>query len=754
MSKRSKERRAQAALQQRQPETAGKPWQIWVIRFCSYAAICVALLSPMGIDNYTLPKATFFQILAEIAAGAWLTLIINDRRYRPNFGNPLVIAVLAYLAALFIALPFSGDPSRAFWSTYIRMDGIINILHFATWFLMLSSTYRNWDEWKSLLRWFNLVGLIISLYGLIQFSGSHGQRVLSTIGNALYFGVFTLLITFIAVILLSQARNWVGRVGYGISVAIHVAALVLASGSRSSDLGLFIGFIFIAVYLMLAWLRGWKRIVFGILSLLVIGSLGGGTYYLRTKAPDWGNQHLPPVISRLVYSNFGTDRASLWAIAFEGVREKPIFGWGMENYGPVFNKYYQPTGRDASLTEPWYDRAHNMFIDTLVSTGIVGFAAYLLVWLTAFFVLWRASRRTEDKVERARYAMIAAGLLAFAVQMTFTFEITVSGLLFYLLLALTASSANKPADEPGAPFIAKEQQPIFIVIVAAATLWLVISLNVIPFSKVKTAVKAFTLVGADPAAAYVMFKDALSGSWNFATPDIRQRMSEGVRSVYIYGQPKLRQSSVELARFTLAEMDKQMDDRPFDYKTIMMVAYTYRGVAELDPAYLTHAEELVNRALAMSPQRPEAYEEMAEISMLRGQNDKALSWSQQALNHTRFAGIIGRIRFRSAIIYAKKGDAASATEEFDGSTGYDFSKDFRLGIPLGLAMPDGRPNPSAIRYVDTLARAYPTQADVIHAYILIHWKSGDRETAQKMLNGLQTNYPDFYQAIKAELGLK
>ena len=92
-----------------------------------------------------------------------------------------------------------------------------------------------------------------------------------------------------------------------------------------------------------------------------------------------------PVLSRIasISINEATSaRFPVWNMALKGFKEKPILGWGQENFNYVFNKNYEPKMYNQ---EQWFDRAHNIFLDWLVAGGFLGLLSYLSIFLWRCF---------------------------------------------------------------------------------------------------------------------------------------------------------------------------------------------------------------------------------------------------------------------------------------------------------------------------------------------------------------------------------
>ena len=102
-------------------------------------------------------------------------------------------------------------------------------------------------------------------------------------------------------------------------------------------------------------------------------------------------------------------RLGAWEAGLRAFAERPLLGWGPENFGAAY-------GRHASgFAARWvsHDRAHNALVETAVTTGIPGLAAWLALWAATFVVLARALPRLEpDDRARARRALERARTLA------------------------------------------------------------------------------------------------------------------------------------------------------------------------------------------------------------------------------------------------------------------------------------------------------------------------------------------------------
>ena len=155
-------------------------------------------------------------------------------------------------------------------------------------------------------------------------------------------------------------------------------------------------------------------------------------------------------------------RYAFLGMAIKGVQEKPLLGWGPENFGRVFDKYsdigYYKHGFIVA------DNAHNAPINELAERGILGFIVFILLWFTLF---WRLlSNRSEGSHETFRFIVFAA-LIGYFITTLFLFA-TPAGLLLWAILggwiASQDNKENNPLNLIGAQWFEKPKNLSGIVI--------------------------------------------------------------------------------------------------------------------------------------------------------------------------------------------------------------------------------------------------------------------------------------------------
>ncbi len=123
-------------------------------------------------------------------------------------------------------------------------------------------------------------------------------------------------------------------------------------------------------------LRLSKRWSIGLVLLLLAA---GGTAYFQ------------PAVQQRLHDSLGrTDRYQLWAADLALFRERPLFGTGFKKTSDTVTYYLQE--KNPGQTQFFVGHAHNIYLEMLTSTGVVGLAAFL-VWILFALLATRSGAR-------------------------------------------------------------------------------------------------------------------------------------------------------------------------------------------------------------------------------------------------------------------------------------------------------------------------------------------------------------------------
>jgi O-antigen ligase len=350
------------------------------------------------------------------------------------FKKPLFVAVSVFVLMVILACLFAYDMNAAFWSNYERGESGFQMIHYYIFFVLLVLLLRTEDDWKNMFRYSMVAAGLMILYGLggnylVQgfigsYSGSQAPagfwhklidgRFQGSLGNPAYVAPYLIFSMFYAGYLwvrrkVSPAKNALMNVGYAAIIAVFFLFFIL-SQTRGAFLGLGVGVLALILYLIFSArekIRKWSLVALGILIIL-----GGTGYAFRNSSFI---QNLPE--GRLLQLSFSDATAQsrfwTWGSAWNGFLERPILGWGPENFTAVFDKYFDPRHFiPGTPTETWFDRAHSVFFDYLAETGALGLLSYLAIFVVFFWEFFFKRRPSENEASHAGpKEVLARGLI-------------------------------------------------------------------------------------------------------------------------------------------------------------------------------------------------------------------------------------------------------------------------------------------------------------------------------------------------------
>ncbi|MEK7619983.1 MAG: O-antigen ligase family protein [Patescibacteria group bacterium] len=380
--------------------------------------------------EFTTTEAFFVMGVVEVMVLCFIWAAYKDPQVRPRLGL-VGKAFLVFVAILVLASAFGVDPTLSFWSSFDRLTGVVFWFHLSALFVVGSGILRTSEDWRRLFFCSTFVGFFVSVFHLLSFAGFDGVWLVNrsaTIGNSTFFAVYILFqLAFSLLILVRASGIWRA---YAIFVAIVFAMAIYTSEAQAVILSSVGGLVLIVALMGVRRGKAARVVGISIIAVLVLAFFVGllGLFQPSSAVRQW-----------LIEHSSGS-RFTLWEIAGKGIEDRPLLGWGSENFGSVFTQYYNPCfGSFACGAQNLFDRAHNKVLDVLVETGVVGLLGYLAIFVAAIWSLWRRNWEPRD----ALIPMVVTGALAaYVVQDLVALDVPLTLLFLVFLLLFTDQTGS------------------------------------------------------------------------------------------------------------------------------------------------------------------------------------------------------------------------------------------------------------------------------------------------------------------------
>lgn len=395
-------------------------------------------------------------ITTELLVAVFICFLFKKESSVSIMKSPISIVLVSYLVILFVCGIVGVDFSASFWSKATKMEGIFYFIHLFVFYLFLFQFFNGKERIKNFLRVFLISAGIFSIFSLL---GNDGFGLIFkdmpwsgfTFGNStfaamyLYFAFmmsiyyvissddikhhwwkFITPVVFIISPYFVNSNFWLGKEN------IIQNPLRFFGGSQSSAYTLFLSVIILFIIWFIAKIKS-DRIKKNILWLSVfIGIvLAGSASYSLLSTGGYLQK---------VYLNLsGTARPIVWNLSEKAIKDHPVLGWGLDNFEIAFQTYYDNSLLESKNGgEAWFDRAHNVFMDKMVETGLLGLIIYLLIYIVAIGCLIYVLFKAREKNNKQLSAVLVVYLLGHIIELQTAFDTSISYVPFIIVLAISA----------------------------------------------------------------------------------------------------------------------------------------------------------------------------------------------------------------------------------------------------------------------------------------------------------------------------
>lgn len=610
----------------------------FILKLLIYSTFFVPLLvlPSSFIFPFIVPKVIVFRTIVELMLFVYLILLyINYEQYKPRF-NYINLGVSLFVFSFAISTFVGVDVYHSFWDNHERMLGLFTLVHYFIFFLICPTVFREWKDWKLANRVFLFAGFLVMFIAWLQTQNPNlllnngADRVSSTLGNSIYLGGYGMFLLFLAVLSFLREKNVLWQVFYGV-VGLFGFMGIFWSGTRGDLLGLAVAAILSLIYYIIV-LKNYPKARFGLLGLAVVGIVVVSMLYSFRKTDFVA--HIPAV-GRAMNTSFDDVKNSArwiaWEISIQSWKEKPIFGWGPNNFFYAFNAHYNPKSLDFGFGETWFDNAHNILVNTLAVQGLVGLVTYLGMFGLVVVELVKILRK-----QFVNYHLVIVGisfLVAHFVSNITVFENPTSYLYFMFWLALFVSMSNGWLVDNSHMKSDKKISMGTLSMFGLVFFLIIFIFNIQPARANMKALGAVRAISQNPIIGIPQANEALA----FSSPhidDIRSDIARTIVQILSGGWQKIgKEKSDELFNIVVVSLEKNLLLHPLDIRNQLALAQIYQMGSMIDNngLYVIKSEVVLEDALKKSPKRQQIIYSLATTKMQLNKMTEAAKLLEQTI---------------------------------------------------------------------------------------------------------------------------
>ena len=339
----------------------------------------------------------------------------------------IIFAIISYL--------FAYSKEQAFFGSYYRYEGLLMILYYLS-ILFLSSYVKKEDRIK-IVYFILIMGIFNSLYAICQkldlfnVKTTIFKRERWTAGfimNPDFFSSFILICICYSLGLFADTKNRKHMVFYLVISSIFFISMLFAD-SLCNMVGLFFAMIVLLIYCIKNKIM--KR--FLVICLVLLSILLSIHFLKLTKIVDdvfvTANE-TTSIVKGESNDDYGTGRVELWRKTIDVVPKYIIHGIGIDNFDHIIN------GRPIIRNRFVYDKAHNEYLQILVTMGIFSLISYVCL----HFIVIKNGIKKCFKNKEIYFILPVIGYL---VQAQFNISVIDVAPIFYISLGLLINRTDK-----------------------------------------------------------------------------------------------------------------------------------------------------------------------------------------------------------------------------------------------------------------------------------------------------------------------
>ena len=392
-----------------------------------FTTVCVNYLVKYGIiqSSSSVNSATVLYVCCPFLLIIYIYDIFKNKRKLDIFDYILFGLFITGI----ISTIFAIEPKMSFWGSIYRHEGFVSIF---TYYLLCMNWKVNGtkEDIKKIIKIILIIGIINSLYGLLQVytKSNHILRyyinrkmAVGFCGHPNFFG--TLMITCLGIMtcyLLTEKIT---------IKKIIIYLLFLISLINCQSTGPILTFVIMTIFLVIFYLVKKSLPLKKLILVIVLGLLIPGIYVVTiyVNKNSFNNSNCELCELQQTIMSGGTGRIEIWTNTLDVVKDNWLVGVGYDN----LHKAYSQDPTKLRIV----DNAHNVYLHTLVSTGILGFIPYMMLLILTFI--------KGIKSKNKSMFVLFSGFIAYSIQAFTNINVVQVAPVYYVIIGLMLSINEK-----------------------------------------------------------------------------------------------------------------------------------------------------------------------------------------------------------------------------------------------------------------------------------------------------------------------
>ena len=351
---------------------------------------------------------------------------------------------------------FSIDKMISIFGKSFRHEGFLSILSYYLLFINWKQNGNN-EDIKKFFKLLVIIAVINSVYALFQMYTNfgfiltyldNGRKMASGMcGNPNFFG--SLIVTVISIITCNFLIDKEKLNYKKILLLILLFVSLINSESTGPILTYIIFLILLIIFIYIKKYRVIKKILI-LITILIVSYLTliimNNTFIVNEEGIKVNKNETSISSITETMDSGGNGRLKIWENTLDIIKDNPIIGVGFDNFVLAYPNPRVENKLNLNLTdnssknqvEYYYvvDNAHNVYLHTIVSTGLLGLIPYLLLCLFAFIKGLKCNSELG--------ILLLSGFVAYSIQAFANISVIQVAPIYYIIIGLILSIKEEP----------------------------------------------------------------------------------------------------------------------------------------------------------------------------------------------------------------------------------------------------------------------------------------------------------------------